>query len=189
MSAATWVRFYLMMTTGERVITDLRRAVFGHLLDARAGVLRADAHRRGHLAAHQRRHAAAGGDRLRRLDVPAQRAHGARRARDARRSRAASSRRWSCSACRRRWCRSCSSAAACAASRASTRTAWPTSPPTSTSRCTRSAPCRPTGTRRATAEFFGERAEAAYASGVARIGNKAFLISAVMLIALLRGRR
>jgi len=32
MSAATWVRFYLMMTTGERVITDLRRAVYGHLL-------------------------------------------------------------------------------------------------------------------------------------------------------------
>jgi ATP-binding cassette subfamily B protein len=31
--------------------------------------------------------------------------------------------------------------------------------------------------------FFGDRAEAAYASGVARIGNKAFLISAVMLIA------
>ena len=32
MSAATWARFYLMMTTGERVIADLRRAVYGHLL-------------------------------------------------------------------------------------------------------------------------------------------------------------
>ncbi len=32
MSAATWARFYLMMTTGERVITDLRRAVYGRLL-------------------------------------------------------------------------------------------------------------------------------------------------------------
>ena len=32
MSAATWVRFYLMMTIGERVITDMRRAVFDHLL-------------------------------------------------------------------------------------------------------------------------------------------------------------
>src|SRR5215510_7850236 len=32
MSAATWFRFYLMMTTGERVITDIRRAVYGHLL-------------------------------------------------------------------------------------------------------------------------------------------------------------
>jgi ATP-binding cassette subfamily B protein len=30
---------------------------------------------------------------------------------------------------------------------------------------------------------FGERAEAAYAAGVARVGNKAFLISSVMLIA------
>ena len=32
MSAATWARFYLMMTTGESVITDIRRAVYGHLL-------------------------------------------------------------------------------------------------------------------------------------------------------------
>jgi ATP-binding cassette subfamily B protein len=32
MAAATWCRFYLMMTTGERVVTDLRRAVYGHLL-------------------------------------------------------------------------------------------------------------------------------------------------------------
>jgi len=29
---ATWVRFYFMMTTGERVVTDLRRAVFDHIL-------------------------------------------------------------------------------------------------------------------------------------------------------------
>jgi ATP-binding cassette subfamily B protein len=32
MAVATWCRFYLMMSTGERVITDLRRAVYGHLL-------------------------------------------------------------------------------------------------------------------------------------------------------------
>jgi ATP-binding cassette, subfamily B, bacterial len=31
-AAATWVRFYFMMTVGERVVTDLRRAVFDHLL-------------------------------------------------------------------------------------------------------------------------------------------------------------
>ena len=31
-AAATWVRFYLMMTTGERVVTDVRRAVFDHIL-------------------------------------------------------------------------------------------------------------------------------------------------------------
>ncbi|MEW6688003.1 MAG: ABC transporter transmembrane domain-containing protein [Pseudomonadota bacterium] len=32
LAAATYVRFYLMMTLGERVVTDLRRAVFDHLL-------------------------------------------------------------------------------------------------------------------------------------------------------------
>ncbi len=32
LAAATWCRFYLMMSTGERVVTDLRRAVFDHLL-------------------------------------------------------------------------------------------------------------------------------------------------------------
>jgi ATP-binding cassette, subfamily B, bacterial len=32
LSVATFFRFYLMMTTGERVVTDLRRAVFGHIL-------------------------------------------------------------------------------------------------------------------------------------------------------------
>ena len=32
LSAATYVRFYLMMSTGERVIADLRRAVFDHVV-------------------------------------------------------------------------------------------------------------------------------------------------------------
>jgi ATP-binding cassette subfamily B protein len=32
MAAASYIRFFLMMTTGERVITDLRRAVFDHIL-------------------------------------------------------------------------------------------------------------------------------------------------------------
>jgi len=32
LSAATYARFYLMMTTGERVIADLRRAVFDHVV-------------------------------------------------------------------------------------------------------------------------------------------------------------
>jgi ATP-binding cassette subfamily B protein len=32
LSVATFFRFYLMMTTGERVVTDLRRAVFDHIL-------------------------------------------------------------------------------------------------------------------------------------------------------------
>jgi ATP-binding cassette subfamily B protein len=32
LSAATFVRFYLMMSLGERVVTDLRRTVFNHIL-------------------------------------------------------------------------------------------------------------------------------------------------------------
>ena len=32
LALATWLRFYLMMSLGERVVTDLRRAVFDHLL-------------------------------------------------------------------------------------------------------------------------------------------------------------
>ena len=31
-AAATYVRFYFMMTTGERVVTDVRRAVFDHIM-------------------------------------------------------------------------------------------------------------------------------------------------------------
>lgn len=32
LAIATYCRFYLMMTTGERVVTDLRRAVFDHII-------------------------------------------------------------------------------------------------------------------------------------------------------------
>jgi len=32
LACATWARFYLMMSVAERVIADLRRAVFGHVL-------------------------------------------------------------------------------------------------------------------------------------------------------------
>jgi ATP-binding cassette subfamily B protein len=32
LACATWTRFYLMMSVGERVIADLRQAVFGHVL-------------------------------------------------------------------------------------------------------------------------------------------------------------
>jgi ATP-binding cassette, subfamily B, bacterial len=37
LSVATYFRFRLMMTTGERVVTDLRRAVFDHLLGLSPG--------------------------------------------------------------------------------------------------------------------------------------------------------
>jgi ATP-binding cassette subfamily B protein len=36
LALATWFRFYLMMTLGERVVTDLRRAVFDHILRLQA---------------------------------------------------------------------------------------------------------------------------------------------------------
>ena len=49
----------------------------------RARLLRGDAHRRGDLAPHQRCDAASAGDRLRPVDVPAQRAHDGRSRRDA----------------------------------------------------------------------------------------------------------
>jgi len=32
LAAATWTRFYLMMSVAERIIADLRRAVFGHVV-------------------------------------------------------------------------------------------------------------------------------------------------------------
>ena len=32
LASATWVRFYLMMSVGERIIADLRQAVFSHVL-------------------------------------------------------------------------------------------------------------------------------------------------------------
>ncbi len=33
LSLATWARFYLMMSTGERVVADIRKAVFSHVLE------------------------------------------------------------------------------------------------------------------------------------------------------------
>jgi ATP-binding cassette subfamily B protein len=41
LAAATFVRFYLMMTLGERVVTDLRRAVFDHILGLEPGYFEA----------------------------------------------------------------------------------------------------------------------------------------------------
>jgi ATP-binding cassette subfamily B protein len=32
LAVSTWARFFLMMSTGERVVADLRKAVFGHVL-------------------------------------------------------------------------------------------------------------------------------------------------------------
>jgi len=41
LSTATFVRFYLMMTIGERVVTDLRRKVFDHILGLEPGYFEA----------------------------------------------------------------------------------------------------------------------------------------------------
>ena len=41
LSAATFVRFYLMMSIGERVVTDLRRTVFNHILSLEPGYFEA----------------------------------------------------------------------------------------------------------------------------------------------------
>jgi len=41
LSAATFVRFYLMMTLGERVVADLRRTVFNHILALEPGYFEA----------------------------------------------------------------------------------------------------------------------------------------------------
>lgn len=48
LAAATWFRFCLMMSTGERVIADLRRAVYGHVLALTPAFF--DAARTGELA-------------------------------------------------------------------------------------------------------------------------------------------
>jgi ATP-binding cassette subfamily B protein len=41
LAAATFVRFYLMMSIGERVVTDLRRTVFNHILALEPGYFEA----------------------------------------------------------------------------------------------------------------------------------------------------
>ena len=48
LACATWVRFYFMMSVGERVIADLRRAVFAHVLTLTPGFF--DAARTGEIA-------------------------------------------------------------------------------------------------------------------------------------------
>ena len=48
LACATWVRFYFMMSVGERVIADVRRAVFAHVLTLTPGFF--DAERTGEIA-------------------------------------------------------------------------------------------------------------------------------------------
>ena len=37
LAVATWLRFYFMMSTGERVVADLRRAVYAQVLSLSPG--------------------------------------------------------------------------------------------------------------------------------------------------------
>src|SRR5215831_6258805 len=48
LACATWVRFYLMMSVGERIIADLRSAVFSHVLTLTPGFF--DSARTGEIA-------------------------------------------------------------------------------------------------------------------------------------------
>ena len=50
LAVATFARAYLVTWLGERVIADLRRDVYDHVIGLLARVLRADPHRRGALA-------------------------------------------------------------------------------------------------------------------------------------------
>ena len=83
LACATWVRFYLMMSVGERIIADLRSAVFSHVLTLAPGFF--DSARTGEIASRLTNDT----EQIRQvigfgvLDVPAQRAHDAGRARAA----------------------------------------------------------------------------------------------------------
>ena len=72
LAVASALRHYLVITLGERVVADLRSAVFRHLTHPRPRVLRSGQDRRTRIAAHRRHHA--GEIRLRgqHFDRPAQ---------------------------------------------------------------------------------------------------------------------
>ena len=57
LAVATFLRSYLVTWLGERVVADLRRAVYAHVLRLLARLLRGHAHRRGAVAPDHRHHA------------------------------------------------------------------------------------------------------------------------------------
>jgi ATP-binding cassette subfamily B protein len=146
LAGATWLRFYNVSWLGERVTADLRRRVFDHLLTLPPSFFEAGPHRRGDFApdldtalienvvgsslsiALRNLLILIGGLvmlfttnlKLTLLVL---------------------------AACRWWWRPSCSSGGACGASRASARTAWPTSATASTRPSTKSASSRPTATK------------------------------------------
>ena len=162
MAVATYTRFYFVSWIGERVTADLRRAVFDHLLRLPPGWF--EVTRTGEVISRLTNDTAMlrNRDRLERVDGGAQSAAADRRARDARDHQHQADAARAGSACRSSSRRSCSSGAGCESSRARARIGWATSAPTSTRRCTRSAPFRPTATKRSIGGDFGERVEAAF---------------------------
>ena len=76
---AAAIRYYLVTTLGERVVADLRRDVFAHLVGSRRRVLRQRANRRTGVAPHRRHDADQGGVRLLGVDRAAQSLHVRRR--------------------------------------------------------------------------------------------------------------
>ena len=61
---ASATRFYFVTWLGERVVADIRKAVFDNVLVPDAGLLRSHAHRRSAVAADRRHHPDPDGGRL-----------------------------------------------------------------------------------------------------------------------------
>ncbi len=144
LSVATFTRFLLMMSLGERVVADLRRTVFNHILALEPGYF--EATRTGEVISRLTN------DTSLLLQVIGSGL--SMFVRNLLMMLGAAVMMFVVS-----WklalfvllgnpghagCRSCCSAGACGACRATTRTGSPTCRPTWTKRCTKSAPCRPT---------------------------------------------
>ncbi len=81
MAVGTGLRYYLVTRLGERVVADIRKAVFDRVIGMSPGLLRADHDRRGAEPDHHRHDADPVGDRLLGLGGAAQRALARGRAR------------------------------------------------------------------------------------------------------------
>ena len=100
LALGTAARFYLVTRLGERVIADIRRAIYDRLIGHEPRLLRADHDRRGAVAADDRHHARPLGHRLLGLGGAAQPAHAPRRRSCCSSGPARSSPRWSSWGCR-----------------------------------------------------------------------------------------
>ncbi len=177
------LRFYFVMWIGERVVADVRDAVFSHLLKLSPGFFETQRTGEVRLAAHRRHDADQGCLLLHRLDRAAQRRDADRHHRhdggdepEARRAVAAGAAARSC-------CRSSSMAAGCATCRASRRTRSPPPPPSRRSGCRRSRPCRPTCRRMPPASLFADATAQAFAAAAKRTFARAVLTALIIGVA------